>query len=141
MRLRTMDWCTTVPQELQQDRPEIKALLKAPGLVLPETVYMAPPPAAEVEGRNPRTVDVRFVRDEIVSATEANACVWRKKSAPKYPDPIATRYAISLLIPLRDLRPRMKLVVAQFCHDDTSCAELRRQTLLGVALGTGEAVG
>lgn len=80
-----------VPQQLQQDRPEVKALLKAPGLVLRERVDHAP--AAPVETRNPRTVDLRFVRDEIASATEANttACAWRKKAAPRAPEPSNAR--------------------------------------------------
>lgn len=97
MRLRTVDWCTTLPQDLQY-RPEIRALLKPPGLALPEQSTIVPPTTAAIEVRNPRTVDVRFVRDEIVSATEANACAWRKKATTtRFPEPAIARYVYSCL--------------------------------------------
>lgn len=98
MRLRTLDWCTTVPRELQLDRPETKALLKAPGLALRERVGVPQTAPVAVDARsNPRTVDLRFVRDEIVSATEANACAWRKKAAPRIPDQSFSKCVVSFL--------------------------------------------
>jgi hypothetical protein len=137
MRLRALDWCSTVPQELQDARPEIKALLKAPGLLLREKVDTIAQALAPVEGRNPRTVDLRFVREEIVSATEANACAWRKKLTPRYTETTPARCAIHLS-PARD--GRFSGIVV-FDRKRIHSAEFPLSAVLGAAPEIGEDVG
>jgi hypothetical protein len=93
MSLRMLDCCSVVPQELQDARPEIKALLKAPRVLVTEKLDIAASAATPMEKRNLRTVDARFARDEIVSATEENACAWRKKLTPRHAESTSSRCA------------------------------------------------
>lgn len=92
MCLRKLDKCTTLPEELKQDRPEIKALLKPPETALRERASLVP--AAPLEGRNPKVVDMRFGRDETPPVTESIACAWRKKPVAKIAEAHAPRYVL-----------------------------------------------